>query len=144
MQALPLCLFASAILLTSSAGGSDLQKTSASDSWLRGPVSQCTEQTTYLADEDVPERSYTNTSVYSPRGWLLQTGTGRSSGPDYVTTYTYDTAGHLLKIASGTEPVPESNDQCRPKSSSFHLSNPMRRATARRLVMSSNNFPVQL
>jgi hypothetical protein len=103
MQALPLCLFASAILLTSSAGGSDLQKTSASDSGLRGPVKQCIEQTTYLADENLPERGFTSTSVYSPGGWLLQSRMEYSSGPAYVTTYTYDAAGHLLRKSSGSD-----------------------------------------
>jgi hypothetical protein len=96
MQALPLCLFASAILLTSWAGGSDLQKTNASDSGLHGPVRQCIEQTTYLADENVPERGFTSTSVYSPGGWLLQSRMEYSSGSAYVTTYTYDTAGPSL------------------------------------------------
>jgi hypothetical protein len=103
MQALPLCLFASAILLTSSAGGSDLQKTNASDSGLRGPVRQCIEQTTYLADENVPERGFTSTSVYSPAGWLLQSRMEYRSGPAYVTTYTYDAAGHLLRQSSGSD-----------------------------------------
>jgi hypothetical protein len=103
IQALPLCLFASAILLTSSAGGSDLQKTSASDSGLRGPVRQCIEQTTYLANENVPEHSFTNTSVYSPGGWLLQSRMEYSSGPAYVTTYTYDAAGHLLRKSAGSD-----------------------------------------
>lgn len=103
MQALPLCLFASAILLTSSAGGSDLQKTNASDSGLRGPIRQCFEQTTYLADENVPEHSLTNTSVYSPGGWLLQSRMEYSSGPAYVTTHTYDAAGHLLRKSAGSE-----------------------------------------
>ena len=102
MQALPLCLVASAILLTSSAGGSDLQKTNASDSGLRGPVKQCIEQTTYLADENLPERGFTSTSVYWPSGWLLQSRMEYSSGPAYVTTYTYDAAGHLLRKSSGS------------------------------------------
>src|ERR1035438_603554 len=95
MQALPLCLVASAILLTSSAGGSDLQKTNASDSGLRGPVKQCIEQTTYLADENLPERGFTSTSVYWPSGWLLQSRMEYSSGPAYVTTYTFDAGGRV-------------------------------------------------
>lgn len=103
MQALPLCLFASAILLTSSAGGSDLQKTNASDSGLRGPVRQCVEQTTYLADENVPEPGFTSTSVYSPGGRLLQSRMEYSSGPAYITAYTYDSAGHLLRQSSGSD-----------------------------------------
>jgi hypothetical protein len=103
MHALLLCLVASVILLTSSAGGSDLQKTSVSDSGLRGPVRQCIERTTYVADENLPERGFTSTSMYSPGGWLLQTRMEYSSGPAYVTTYTYDTAGHLLRKSSGSD-----------------------------------------
>jgi YD repeat-containing protein len=103
MQALPLCLVASAVLLTSAAGGSDLQKTSTSDSGLRGPVRQCIERTTYPADENLPERGFTSTSLYSPGGWLLQSRTEYSSGPAYVTTYTYDAAGHLLRKSSGSD-----------------------------------------
>ncbi len=97
------CLLAAAIFLSSSAGGSDLQKKNASDSGLRGPVKQCVEQTTYVADGTISERSFTSTSVYSPAGWLLQTRMQQSSGPDYVTNYTYDAAGRLLKVTSGTD-----------------------------------------
>jgi hypothetical protein len=103
MQAIRLCLVAAAVLLTSLAGGTDLQKTSASDSGLRGPVRQCIEQTTYVADGTVGERSFTNTSVYSPSGWLLERRMGQSPGPDYVTTYIYDAAGRLLKTSSGAD-----------------------------------------
>ncbi len=81
-----------------------MQKKNASDSGLRGPVRQCVEQTTYVADSAISERSFTSTSVYSPAGWLLQTRMQQSSGPDYVTTYTYDAAGRLLKVTSGNDP----------------------------------------
>jgi len=103
MQAWRLCQLASAVLLTSLAGGTDLQKTKASDSGLRGPVRQCIEQTTYGADGSVAERRFTTTSMYSPGGLLLEIRNEQSPGPEYVTTYAYNAAGHVVKVSSGNE-----------------------------------------
>ncbi|HWR36234.1 MAG TPA: hypothetical protein VN622_10230 [Clostridia bacterium] len=91
-----------AVLLTSVALGSDVEKTLASHSGLRGRVKQCIEQTLYPAQGDVAERTYTSTSIYSPDGSLLQSRTSQSPEVDYVTTYTYDADGQLLRITSST------------------------------------------
>jgi hypothetical protein len=103
VYALRLHLLAFTVVVTSVAGGTDLPKTNLSDSGLRGSVKQCIEQTIYPADGTIPERSFTQTSIYSPGGRLLQSHMKYSSGPDYVTTYTYDAAGHLLSQSSGPD-----------------------------------------
>src|ERR1700730_2679362 len=80
---------------------------------LRGPVQQCTEEQTIPAFESVPSATYTTTSKYSPEGRIVQSTTANSleSGPpEFSTTYTYDSAGRLLKktITSPGSPASES------------------------------------
>jgi YD repeat-containing protein len=82
---------------------------------LRGPVQQCTEERTTPAFENFPGTSYVTISKYSPEGKLLQTSIGNSveSAQESSTTYTYDSAGRLLKKTStnAASPVSESNYQ---------------------------------
>jgi YD repeat-containing protein len=91
------------LLLGSLAGGTEVEKTKALDSGLRGPVRLCVEKTTYLADGTLGDRSFTTVSLYSTSGWLLERRSEQSSGPEYVTTYSYDAAGRLLNSAYGPD-----------------------------------------
>jgi YD repeat-containing protein len=82
---------------------------------LRGPVQQCTEERTTPAFENFPGTSYVTISKYSPDGKLLQTSIGNSveSAQESSVTYTYDSAGRLLKktTTNAASPVSESNYQ---------------------------------
>src|ERR1700688_529042 len=82
---------------------------------LRGPVQQCTEERTTPAFENFPGTSYVTISKYSPDGKLLQTSIGNSveSAQESSITYTYDSAGRLLKknTTNSGSPVSESNYQ---------------------------------
>jgi YD repeat-containing protein len=82
---------------------------------LRGPVQQCTEERTTPAFENFPATSYVSINKYSPEGRLLQTSFGNSveSAQESSTTYTYDSAGRLLKktATNSGSPVSESNYQ---------------------------------
>jgi YD repeat-containing protein len=82
---------------------------------LRGPVQQCTEERTTPAFENFPGTSYVSISKYSPEGKLLQTSFGNSveSAQESSITYTYDSAGRLLKktTTNSGSPVSESNYQ---------------------------------
>ena len=66
---------------------------------LRGPVQQCIEERTTPAFDNFPGTSYVSINTYSPEGSLLQSSTGNSveSAQESSTTYTYDSAGRLLK-----------------------------------------------
>ena len=103
MRALRLFVTALAVLLTSMAGAMDLPKTKASDYGLRGPIRQCTEQTAYAGEGTVPDRSFTKTYSFSLIGQLLEERSHWPPTPDYVVTYTYDSAGRLVKVSSGNE-----------------------------------------
>jgi YD repeat-containing protein len=89
---------------------SDLEKAG-----LRGPVQQCTEERTTPAVENFPGTSYVSINKYSPEGKLLQTSIGNSveSAQESSITYTYDSAGRLLKktTTNSGSPVSESNYQ---------------------------------
>jgi YD repeat-containing protein len=80
---------------------------------LRGPVQQCTEERTTPAFENFPGTSYVSINKYSPEGKLLQTSIGNSveSAQESSMTYTYDSAGRLLKktTTNSGSPVSESN-----------------------------------
>ncbi len=102
MRALPSAIIP-IIFLAITTGGTDLPKTRASDYELHDRVRQCTERTTYPSSNYVGERTITTTSEFSVEGWLLEQRVAASTGTDYVTTYTYDTAGRLLKISAGNE-----------------------------------------
>src|ERR1700730_4757876 len=82
---------------------------------LRGPVQQCTEERTTPAFENFPGTSYVSINKYSPEGKLLQTSIGNSieSAQESSVTYTYDSAGRLLKktTTNSGSPVSESNYQ---------------------------------
>jgi len=82
---------------------------------LRGPVQQCAEERTTPAFENFPGTSYVSINKYSPEGKLLQTSIGNSveTAQESSTTYTYDSAGHLLKktTTNSGSPVSESNYQ---------------------------------
>ncbi len=82
---------------------------------LHGPVQQCIEERTTPAFENFPGTSYVSITKYSPEGKLLQTSFGNSveSAQESSTTYTYDSAGRLLKITTTNSgsPVSESNYQ---------------------------------
>jgi YD repeat-containing protein len=82
---------------------------------LRGPVQQCTEERTTPAFENFPGTSYVSINKYSPEGKLLQTSIGNSveSAQESSITYTYDSAGRLLKktTTNSGSPVSESNYQ---------------------------------
>lgn len=81
----------------------------------RGPVQQCTEERTTPAFENFPGTSYVSINKYSPEGKLLQTSIGNSveSAQESSITYTYDSAGRLLKktTTNSGSPVSESNYQ---------------------------------
>lgn len=95
-------LIVTILLLTSLAGATEMDKTTLADFGLSGHVRQSTEQTTFPADGTVQERSSTSTFVYSPEGRLLESRTRYVSSPDYVTTYTYDTAGRLASKSTSS------------------------------------------
>jgi YD repeat-containing protein len=82
---------------------------------LRGPVQQCTEERTTSAFENFPGTSYVSINKYSPEGKLLQTSIGNSveSAQESSITYTYDSAGRLLKktTTNAESSVSESNYQ---------------------------------
>ena len=70
---------------------------------LRGPVELYTEEHTFPAFENVPARTYTTTTKFSLEGRILQSTNinGSEAGPqEFSTTYTYDSAGRLLKKTS--------------------------------------------
>jgi YD repeat-containing protein len=96
-------IIVSLIFMTSLAGSTDMLKTKVSDHELRGPVRECIERTTYPASDYTGERTVTTTSVFSADGSLLERRVGSSGSNDYVTSYTYDAAGRLLKVSSGNE-----------------------------------------
>jgi YD repeat-containing protein len=78
---------------------------------LRVPVQQCTEERTTPAFENFPGTSYVSINKYSPEGKLLQTSIGNSveSAQESSITYTYDSAGRLLKktTTNAASPVSE-------------------------------------
>ena len=80
---------------------------------LRGPVQQCTEERTTPAFDNFPGTSYVSISKYSPEGTLLQTSIGNSveSAQESSVTYTYDSAGRLLRktTTNSGSPASESN-----------------------------------
>ena len=70
---------------------------------LRGPVELYTEEHTFPAFDNVTARTYTTTTKFSLDGRILQSTniTGSEAGPqEFSTTYTYDSAGRLLKKTS--------------------------------------------
>ena len=103
MRSSPLLLIASTIILSGLAGGATVEKTKVTDSGLRGAVRRCIEKTAYLADGTLGDRSFTIVSLYSTSGWLVERRSEQSSGPDYVTTYSYDAAGRLLNSSYGLD-----------------------------------------
>lgn len=82
---------------------------------LRGPVQKCTEERTTPAFENFPGTSYVSISKYGPEGKFLQTSIGNSveSAQESSVTYTYDSAGRLLKktTTNSGSPPSESNYQ---------------------------------
>ena len=62
---------------------------------LRGPVKTCTEEITY------PASNYLNTTEYSTDGRVLAIRTPQPDGSEWVSSYIYDTNGHLVKTVSG-------------------------------------------
>jgi YD repeat-containing protein len=80
---------------------------------LRGPVQQCAEERTTPPFETFPGTSYVSINKYGPEGKLLQTSIGNSveSAQESSMTYTYDSAGRLLKktTTNSGSPVSESN-----------------------------------
>jgi YD repeat-containing protein len=94
------------------------EKSSMSDrekAGLRGHVQQCTEERTTPAFENFPGTSYVYINKYTPEGKLLQTSIGNSieSAQESSITYTYDSAGRLLKktTTNSGSPASESNYQ---------------------------------
>jgi YD repeat-containing protein len=82
---------------------------------LRGPVQECTEERTTPAFENFPGTSYVSISKYGPEGKLLQTSIGNSveAAQESSITYTYDSAGRLLRktTTNSGSTVSESNYQ---------------------------------
>jgi YD repeat-containing protein len=94
--------------------GANSSMTDREKAGLRGPVQQYTEEQTIPAFENFPATTFNTTTKYSPEGRILQSSASNSieSGPpEFSTTYTYDSAGRLLKktITSSGSPASESN-----------------------------------
>ena len=78
---------------------------------LRGPVKTCLEETTYPGATSpdgtrIPERKSWYTREYDVEGRIVATRSRNSDGSEWVTRYTYDAAGDLLKTAWGKEGEP--------------------------------------
>jgi YD repeat-containing protein len=84
-------------------GGENSSMSDREKAGLRGPVELYTEEHTFPAVDNVPARTYTTATKFSPKGRILQSTNSNASeaGPqEFSTTYTYDSAGRLLKKTS--------------------------------------------
>ncbi len=75
---------------------------------LRGPVKSCIETRTFPGGTDGEGKKYPEfhseyATEYDLDGRILATRSRNSDGSQWVTSYTYDAAGRLLKIGSGVE-----------------------------------------
>ncbi len=71
---------------------------------LHGRVKLCAEHYSLPQDDNAPAvaaRKFSSVTEYTLDGRLLSQRHKNRDGSEYVTTYTYDAAGHILKIASG-------------------------------------------
>jgi hypothetical protein len=70
---------------------------------LRGLVRTCLEEATHPAipGTDIPERTYSHTMEYDVQGHVTLFRGPNSDGSEWVTRFTYDAAGHLLKTTAG-------------------------------------------
>jgi hypothetical protein len=82
---------------------------------LRGLVKTCVEERSYPPfttgdGTHIPERKDSNSTEYDLTGRIIETRGLQSNGKDWVTHYTYDASGKLLKRAWGNdgEPAQES------------------------------------
>jgi YD repeat-containing protein len=101
---------------------------------LRGPVQQCTEGQIVPAFENIPAATYTTTTKYSPEGRILQSTTYNSveSGPpEFSTTYTYDSAGLLIKktVTNPSSPASEAKYNYDEKARIISITDPLRTST---------------
>jgi len=79
---------------------------------LRGPVKSCTEVSTHSSWTDSegkmhPEFQSQYTTEYDAEGRLSTTGFGNSNGSTWMTYFTYDASGRLLKTTSGIDDTDE-------------------------------------
>ncbi|MGA9390082.1 MAG: hypothetical protein WBV69_06510 [Candidatus Sulfotelmatobacter sp.] len=75
---------------------------------LRGPVKSCIEERTYSGITDAEGKAYpdvrsTYTTEYDTGGRTLATRVRNFDGSEWLTRYSYDPSGRLLKAASGEE-----------------------------------------
>jgi YD repeat-containing protein len=73
---------------------------------LRGPVKSCTEESTHAGVTDTDGKTYPEvhseyTTEYDIDGHIVGSRSSGSSGAGWVTRYTYDASGRLLKTTSG-------------------------------------------
>jgi hypothetical protein len=75
---------------------------------LRGPVKSCTEESTFSSvttaeGKAYPEVHSESTTQYDADGRNLADGFSNSDGTKWVTRYSYDSSGRLLRTSSGVE-----------------------------------------
>jgi YD repeat-containing protein len=69
-------------------------------SGLRGPVKTVVDEQTF-SDAEGQQMLTTITTEYAPDGRMLETRTRNPNGSEWLTSYSYDSDGRLLKTASG-------------------------------------------
>lgn len=80
---------------------------------LRGPVRECTEESTRPAVPGFPEAKFTNATEYDTEGRIVKTVAINPDGSKWISANTYDEQGRLVKTTSGQEngPVEETTYQ---------------------------------
>jgi YD repeat-containing protein len=68
---------------------------------LRGPVRECTEETTRLAVPGFPEAKFTNATEYDTEGRIVKTVAINPDGSKWISSNVYDDQGRLAKTISG-------------------------------------------
>lgn len=82
-------------------GISDLEKAG-----LRGPVRECTQESTTPGFAGHPETKYSNTAEYDTEGRVIKTVVFGQDGNKWISSRIYDEHGQLMKTSSGQADAP--------------------------------------
>ena len=87
------------LVILAQTSGAPWQTDTRSKAGLRGPVRTCSEET--ITGAPGASYSFVQTTEYSPEGRVMSQGTRTQDASEWITTYDYDSAGHLLRSTSG-------------------------------------------
>ena len=87
------------LVILAQTSGAPWQTDARSKAGLRGPVRTCSEET--ITGAPGASYSFVQTTEYSPEGRVMSQGTRTQDASEWITTYDYDSAGHLLRSTSG-------------------------------------------